>query len=114
MAKLTQAASFYRLLKILTTDMDRDLPITIPFVFARIAASPAGIDQKELMEELGIGSSGMSRTVQTLAEVHYAKGKPGLGLIERKMDLMDNRRRMLHLTLQGERLMSKITNAMAT
>jgi len=107
----TETKSIYRQLKVIASEIDRDLPITIALVFVAIAKHPNGVDQKELMDELGIGSSGMSRSVQTLADIHYSKGKPGLGLIERKMDLMDNRRRMLHLTFQGERLMSKLASA---
>lgn len=101
----------YKFLRVITADIDRDLPITVALVFAAIAKHTEGIDQKDLMEELGIGSSGMSRTVQTLAEVHYTKGKPGLGLVKREMDLTDNRRRLLRLTWKGRQLLSNITKA---
>ena len=108
MAKGASAENLFRALRVLITEMDRDLPLTIPFVFMRIASQPNGVDQKDLMDELKIGSSQMSRTVQTLADVHYLKEKPGLGLIDRVMDLTDNRKRTLRLSAKGERLMAKI------
>ena len=102
-------ASMYRALTTLADEIDRDLPITMLLVFARVAmAGDEGIDQMEVKDEIKASSGGMSRTVQTLGDVHYLKDKPGLQLITRAFDLRDNRRRLLKLTPKGERLWAKI------
>ncbi|HEV7611364.1 MAG TPA: MarR family winged helix-turn-helix transcriptional regulator [Steroidobacteraceae bacterium] len=100
-------------MKVLTAEVDRDLPITLISVFAGIAAAPEGVDQKELMDALVIGSSSMSRAVQTLSDLHYMKGKPGLGLISRGMDLQDNKRRILKLTEKGMALSKKLSKVLS-
>jgi len=113
MTKVVPASALYRALQVLTTEIDRDLPITIPLAFLRIAiAGPEGIDQGQLQEELQASGAGMSRAVQTLSRVHWSKTREGLDLIERIIDPLDNRRRILRLTPRGERLAAKVSDVM--
>lgn len=98
------------LIKAIADEMDRDLPITLPLVFLRVAqAGTAGVDQGQVQNELKLGSSSMSRTIQTLGKIHYLKERAGLDLVERSFDIADNRRRILKLTPKGERFLAKLT-----
>lgn len=97
------------LLKSLADEMDRDTTLTLPLVFLRIAqAGSEGVDQGQVMRDLKIDASSMTRTVQSLGEVHYLKKRPGLGLVERAFDAADNRLRTLRLTPKGERFAAKL------
>lgn len=109
----TQAATLFRVMQILADELDRDLPLTSALVFARVArAGDEGIDQGKVQDELKMSSSTISRTAQTLGDVHYTKGKAGLGMIERQMNLTDNHKRTLRLTPRGERVMAKVAGAL--
>ena len=74
-----------RALAAMSEVLERDLPITSALVFLSVARHRCnGVDQGGLQEELGLSSSGISRTVQTLGKVHYLKGKEGLDPVARK------------------------------
>lgn len=108
MSKTVQTTSLYRMFQALLSEMDRDMPITIPLAFLRIAsAGDEGLDQETLQKDLAASSSGITRTTQTLSDRHYLKEREGLRLIERVMDPQDLRRRTLKLTPKGERLIAK-------
>ena len=97
------------LLKVLADEMDRDSNISLPLVFLRVAqAGSAGVDQGQLQTELKMGSSSISRAIQSLGKVHYLKAREGLDLVERAFDPSDNRRRTLKLTPKGERFVTKL------
>ena len=109
----SQAATLFKVMQILTEEIDRDLPITSALVFVRVAkAGSEGIDQGQVQDDLKLSSSTMSRTAQTLGETHYGKDKPGLGLVVRTMDVRDNHKRIMQLTPKGERLMVKVNAAL--
>jgi DNA-binding MarR family transcriptional regulator len=98
--------SAYRLISAFATEIDRDSPITLCLVFARVAAAgPSGIFQAAVQRELGLSAMSITRAVQTLSDVHYSKKKPGLGLISRNMDFAtDARQHILQLTDKGRAL----------
>jgi DNA-binding MarR family transcriptional regulator len=110
---INQAATLFRVMQTLADELDRDLPITYALVFARVArAGSEGIDQGKVQDELKMSSSTISRTAQGLGDIHYMKGKPGLGVIERQMNLTDNHKRTLRLTAKGERIMAKVAGTL--
>lgn len=110
---INQAATLFRVMQILADELDRDLPLTYGLVFARVArAGDEGIDQGRVQDELKMSSSTISRTAQGLGDIHYMKGKPGLGVIERQMNLTDNHKRTLRLTAKGERVMAKVAGVL--
>lgn len=110
---LSQAATLFKVMQVLADEMDRDLPLTSALVFARVArAGDEGIDQGKVQDELKMSSSTISRTAQSLGDVHYLKGRPGLGLVDRQMNLTDNHKRTLRLTAKGERVMAKVAGVL--
>ena len=112
MNKTLQATGLYRMVQALTTEMDRDMPITIPMAFLRIAmAGEDGLDQETLQKDLAASSSGITRTTQTLSDRHYLKEREGLQLVQRVMHPQDLRRRILRLTPKGEKLLAKCAEA---
>jgi DNA-binding MarR family transcriptional regulator len=100
----TAERSAYRLLSVLAAEIDRDSPLTLSLVFARVAAAgPSGIFQAAVQRELGLTSACMSRAVKSLSDV--TKSKHGLGLINRSMDFArDGRAHILQLTAKGREL----------
>jgi len=108
-SKFMQAADLYRVIQRIGEQLDRDIPLNHVSALLRIAMSgDVGIDQNELMRELGVSASTMSRTVQLLSALHYSKDKAGYGYIERVFDPTDNRRRTLRLTAAGEKAVAKM------
>lgn len=103
--------SMYNVVSALAAAIDRDAPMSLALVFARIAASgPAGVFQSAVQRELGLTPSSMSRAVLNLSDVHHSKTKPGLGLISRFMDsACDGRQHILKLTDKGRELAAKAT-----
>jgi DNA-binding MarR family transcriptional regulator len=113
MSVLNQAATLFKVIQTIAGEIDQDLPLTYVLVFARVARAGAeGIDQGKVQDELKLNSSTISRTAQGLGDIHYQKAKPGLGLVERQMNLTDNHKRTLRLTPKGERLMVKVAGAL--
>ena len=105
----TILSQVYNSMKVLTDEIDRDLPITVPLIFLRVAmAGSEGIDHGQMQRELKLSSSSATRGVQTLGKVHYLKEREGLDLVERAFDPQDNRRRILRLTSKGEKLVARV------
>jgi len=107
--KQATAGMLYKLVTILSEELDREMPLTQVLAFARVAlAGDAGLDQGKLQEDLALNSSSTSRTIQALSAVHYYKDRPGYDVVERVFDTQDLRKRSLRLTPNGEKLMAKI------
>ena len=107
--KVSGASALYEALQMLADELHRDAPMTQYMALLRIAlAGDEGIDQAKVMDSLNISSAGMSRTVQALGPVHYMKDRDGFNLVDRAMDVTDNRKRVLKLTPKGEKLMAKV------
>lgn len=111
MATTTDAAKLYKAIQILADHVGREAPLTQVLAYLKIGARDE-VDQGRLMEELGLSSAGSSRTIQALSNVHYAKNRPGYGLVERQLDPMDLRRRVLTLTPEGKKLLTKMGAAL--
>jgi DNA-binding MarR family transcriptional regulator len=102
-------ASLHQQMSLLTDVFDREAPLSYVAAFLRIAhAGDVGVDQGRLQEELGMSSSGISRTIQALSDVHWLKDRPGLKLVERMLDPTDNRRRALRLSPAGRALLHRL------
>lgn len=107
------AGALLRAMTELTREIDRDLPITAALVLLSVARQGSeGADQGRIQDELEMSTASISRTVQTLGDVHYLKGKEGLKLITREFDPTDNRRRVLKLTPKGTKLLRAVLGAL--
>ena len=60
-----------------------------------------------MSKELGMAQSSISRCTDWLSDYHRL-GKPGMGLIVKKRDAMDQRTRRLYLTPKGELVKEQI------
>lgn len=80
-------------------------------VLLHTAVKP-GILQKELQDLIGVERSAMSRNVAILSKHGYRKGVPGHELIVATEDIEDRKRKVLHLTPKGRRLMNSIVALM--
>ena len=58
---------------------------------------------QELMEELNLTNSAISRSVMAMGEVHR-KGTPGFGLLETRKDHREGRRFLVYLSPKGKAL----------
>jgi len=86
----------------LTAQLDRDSPITVALVYARVAvAGPQGVLQATLARELKLPESVVTRAVQALSRGNPANQRPGLELIAQTFDSADSRHRVLRLTEKG-------------
>lgn len=86
--------------------MDREIPGQLVSAFLYIAShNPC---HKQAMEEdLGFKTSSGSRTTDWLSDYHRL-GKPGLGLIKKRVDPSNRRRMYLELTPKGEALIRQM------
>jgi DNA-binding MarR family transcriptional regulator len=96
------------LLKTMTTlsgAIHRDYPLTLALIFSRVAASgPAGVLMSSVQRDLMLTSAQLTRSVQTLATLHYRKQRPGLDLLEVSNDATSAQYRLLRLTPKGAEL----------
>lgn len=70
-----------------------------------------GLSQTEYADKLRLGKTTLSQQALRLTELD-AYHKPGLGLIEQRVDPRERRRKTLHLTKKGSRVMGKILKSM--
>jgi DNA-binding MarR family transcriptional regulator len=85
---------------------DREVPAQVVSTFFYIA-SHDGCPISQLVKAIGYSSSSASRCTDWLSDYHRL-GKPGMGLIVKKKDNLDQRSRTLHLTPKGELVINQI------
>ena len=85
---------------------DREVPAQVLSTFFYVA-SHEGCTTVEMPEPLGLAQSSVSRCTDWLSDYHRL-GKPGMGLILKKIDLQDRRLRRLYLSDKGRNLVSHI------
>jgi DNA-binding MarR family transcriptional regulator len=85
---------------------DRQVPAQVISTFFYIAAHN-GCRSKQLASALGYSTSSASRCTDWLSDYHRL-GKPGMGLIVKKKDYLDQRDRLLYLTTKGEMVINQI------
>lgn len=108
------AAKLMKAIDVFHAATDPDVSIHAFTVFCAVTAQGGkDVDQGEIQAKLSMSSASASRNIQSLGEVHFLKGKPGYALIERRLDPMDNRRRLVSLTAKGEKLLTALTKALA-
>ena len=81
-------------------------PTHMPLHFCQIFLVVARRGQctfQELMEELNLTNSAISRSVMAMGEVHR-KGTPGFGLLETRKDHREGRRFLVYLSPKGKAL----------
>lgn len=112
MASKTPAETLRRVFQILTSEFDRDLPITVPLAFIHVAASgDDGVDQGELQDVMKASSPTMSRTVARIGVGPYLLNgveQEGMGLIEAIPEIRDRRRKTLKLTPKGHKVLDRM------
>jgi DNA-binding MarR family transcriptional regulator len=99
---------FQRLQKVmdLLRTFDKEIPAQVVSVFFYVC-SHNGCKTTPMPKELGLAQSSVSRCTDWLSDYHRL-GKPGMGLIKKHKDAMDQRSRRLWLTPKGELLKSQI------
>jgi DNA-binding MarR family transcriptional regulator len=85
---------------------DRQVPAQVISTFFYIA-SHNGCRSRHLVEALGYSNSSASRCTDWLSDSHRL-GKPGMGLIVKKRDPLDQRDRLLYLTPKGTQVINQI------
>jgi len=87
-------------------ELDRSVPAQLIHTFLFVA-SHNGTLKTTVEKELGFLTASCSRNIAWLTNEHRL-GKPGLGLISKKLDLPDRRRLRLFLTPKGEEVANRI------
>jgi DNA-binding MarR family transcriptional regulator len=82
------------------------LPIQTAMVFLLVARRGI-MKQSDLQELTGLSQAAVTRNVQALSQVDF-RGKPGLDLIRRQIDLYESRSRVLTLTPKGKALAAEL------
>ena len=81
-------------------------PTHLPIHFVQIflvVGEKGQITFQELMEELNLTNSAISRSVMAMGETHR-KGTPGFGLMETRKDHREGRRFLVYLSPKGKAL----------
>ena len=79
-------------------------PLPIHFVQIFLVVGERGqVTFQELMEELNLTNSAISRSVMAMGEVHR-KGTPGFELLETRKDHREGRRFLVYLSPKGKAL----------
>jgi DNA-binding MarR family transcriptional regulator len=86
--------------------VDSNITVSHVLVLLTVALSP-GCSPGDLIDEIGISSASAARLVVRLSNWEMLAIK-GMGLISSEMDPFDRRKRSLHLTAEGQRLISRI------
>lgn len=92
--------------------LDDTMPVQMLAVLLQVAlAEDSGepMSLTQLAEALHMGQSSVSRNVATLSEWSWQK-KPGLSLVETRIDLMELRRKNVGLTPKGRKLIEQLSN----
>lgn len=85
---------------------DTEVPGQLVSVFCFIAShNPCNLQAIE--KGLGLSSNSTSRNTDWLSS-HHRLGKPGMNLIRKKIDPLNGRRRLVELTEDGHKMVSKI------
>lgn len=85
---------------------DPGMPTQYVSTFVSIALSPGAL-ASDIADQNKMSESAISRHIRDLSDVIH-KGKPGYNLIEQRDDPMDRRRKQLHLTAKGQRLVGRL------
>jgi DNA-binding MarR family transcriptional regulator len=91
-------------------DIDRDMPSQIALTFTLIMENP-GITQAELVKLGQMGTAAVNRHVTVLGP-YNKRLKQGHGLISADVDPNDRRRKLLHLTTEGQMFSNGLVNIM--
>jgi DNA-binding MarR family transcriptional regulator len=86
--------------------LEHEFPGQLMSVLFYVAAHD-GCTTLEARDAIGLGDSSVSRCTDWLCDRHRL-GKPGLGLIVKKVDPVDRRYRRLTLTTKGRFFMNQI------
>jgi DNA-binding MarR family transcriptional regulator len=98
----------YRLMRVeqLFRLADEEVPAQLVTVFCYIA-SHNPCHMQAIMEDCGLSANSVSRNTDWLSPTHRL-GKPGMGLITKEVDPLNQRRRIARLTSKGELIASQI------
>lgn len=91
--------------------LDPNLPVNFVQVFLAVAAAPRdkGIETRALPERVDLSNSAVNRAVTYLGDRHWkTPDRPGLGLVECKVDPYDRRMRIAKLTPKGQRVVDNM------
>lgn len=91
--------------------VDGTMPVQELACLLEIAQRDGDISIMELSTLLGVSQSSATRNVQAMTDL-TSKKKPGLELVETQVDPMDMRKKYVHLTPKGKRLIEQITNTL--
>ena len=91
--------------------MDPNVPAQTILTFLMICQDP-DLTVVQLAERLGVSQSSASRNVAFLTDMHRLK-KPGLGLVEKRINPLNERTKVLSLTPRGRRMLQTLEDLMA-
>jgi DNA-binding MarR family transcriptional regulator len=109
-AALSILAAGLRPFKEMGTASKSSFPISLVSAFM-LVATHEGRTVSELARTAGVHLPKMSRQLADLSDVNRY-GAPGLGLIEQRVDIQDNRFMRSRLTVKGQSLVRQIAGAM--
>jgi DNA-binding MarR family transcriptional regulator len=95
----------------LRTELDGELTLNQVVALVEVAvATEKGepLEMLELQTRMHLPSATISRITSAFSELHWLKDRPGLDLIEQRLDMQDRRRKSLKLTSKGSKLMAKV------
>jgi DNA-binding MarR family transcriptional regulator len=85
---------------------DTEVPGQLVSIFCYIAShNPCNL--QSIQKDLGLSANSTSRNTDWLS-THHRLGKAGMGLVMKKVDPLNQRRRVVALTDEGHNMVSKI------
>lgn len=99
MARLLKVEQLFRL-------ADEEVPAQLVTVFCYIASHDP-CHMQAIMEDTGLTGNSVSRNTDWLSKTHRL-GKPGMDLIKKEVDPLDNRRKIVTLTSKGRLIADQV------
>lgn len=110
---LKELGKISRVISLMQT-VDETMPLQTLAYFLEVAKEPDGINHSTAYKRAGIESSSSgTRNMRALADRHWIKLKPGLGLLSYEEDYQDSRRKIIRLQPKGRKIVKEIIAIMA-
>lgn len=103
--RLLAVLKAWELLRILHTELPAQAVTIFLYVGSHNPCHKLAIE-----EDQGLTTASCSRMIDVLSEQNYRLKKPGLGLIEKYLDVSNRRRYLLRLTPKGKALLIHLQN----
>lgn len=102
------------LIKTIAEELDPVMPLQRALIFLLVAETgDRGADMERLARETGLASSSVSRHIMALGKLDRFR-KPGLDVVETRVDASDWRRKPVYLTPKGRKVIERLTDVAAS